>query len=110
MPVRNDAERTRVLRFERTDVIVALGLAGLVNMAMLAVAAKLFHGAGLTGVDTIQGAHAEFATSSAARRHSRSPSRCSRPAPPRRASAPTPGQVVMAGFVNLHISLLVRRT
>ena len=43
MPVRDDAERARVLRFERTDVIVALGLAGLVNMAMLAVAAKLFH-------------------------------------------------------------------
>jgi manganese transport protein len=44
MPVRNDEERSRVLRFERLDVVVALGLAGLVNMAMLAVAAKLFHG------------------------------------------------------------------
>src|SRR4029078_10565278 len=43
-PVRNEAERGRVLRFQRTDVIVALGLAGLVNMAMLSVAAKLFHG------------------------------------------------------------------
>src|SRR5207245_2596357 len=28
MPCRNDAERARVLRFERFDVIVALGLAG----------------------------------------------------------------------------------
>src|SRR5205814_10373981 len=52
MPVHNDAERSRVLRFERTDVIIALGLAGLINLTMLAVAAKLFHGAGLTGVDT----------------------------------------------------------
>ena len=43
MPVRNDRERSRVLRFERLDVIIALGLAGIVNMAMLAVAAKLFH-------------------------------------------------------------------
>ncbi len=43
MPCRNDNERGRVLRFERLDVIVALGLAGIVNMAMLAVAAKLFH-------------------------------------------------------------------
>ena len=33
-----------MLRFERIDVIIALALAGLVNMAMLAVAAKLFHG------------------------------------------------------------------
>ncbi len=43
MPCRNDCERGRVLRFERMDVIIALGLAGLINMAMLAVAAKLFH-------------------------------------------------------------------
>ena len=49
MPVRNERERARVLRFERTDVIVALGLAGIVNMAMLAVAAKLFHVGGAHG-------------------------------------------------------------
>ena len=29
MPVRDDAERRRVLRFERIDVMIALGLAGL---------------------------------------------------------------------------------
>src|SRR5581483_7925992 len=60
VPVRNDAERARVLRFERLDVIVALGLAGVINMSMLAVAAKLFHGSGHTGVETIQGAHQGF--------------------------------------------------
>ena len=49
-----------MLRFERLDVIIALGLAGIVNMAMLAVAAKLFHDTGLTGLSTIQQAHAEF--------------------------------------------------
>src|SRR6202035_5637952 len=49
MPVKNDAERSRVLRFERLDVLIALGLAGLVNMAMLAVAAKLFHTPALSG-------------------------------------------------------------
>jgi len=41
MPCRDDRERSRVPRFERTEMITALGLAGLVNMAMLAVAAKL---------------------------------------------------------------------
>jgi manganese transport protein len=51
--VRNDRERGRVLRFERLDVIVALGLAGLVNMAMLAVAAQLLHNTGHAGVSTI---------------------------------------------------------
>jgi manganese transport protein len=53
MPCRNDRERGRVLRFERLDVIIALGLAGLVNMAMLAVAAKLFHVPALSGLSTI---------------------------------------------------------
>jgi manganese transport protein len=40
---RTDAERAQVLRYERWDVISALGLAGLVNLAMLLVAAKVFH-------------------------------------------------------------------
>ena len=49
-----------MLRFERLDVVVALGLAGLVNMAMLAVAAKLLHDTGHAGVSTIPQAHAAF--------------------------------------------------
>ncbi len=50
---RNDRERKRVLRFERTDVIIALSLAGLVNMAMPAIAAKLFHTPVLSGLSTL---------------------------------------------------------
>ena len=38
-PCRDGGERSRVLRFGRLDVLIALGLAGLVNMAVLAVAA-----------------------------------------------------------------------
>ena len=37
-----------------------MGVAGLVNMSMLVIAASLFHDKGLTGVDTIEGAHAQF--------------------------------------------------
>jgi len=48
------------MRWGRLDVVAALGVAGLVNLSMLVVAASLFHGAGLTGVDTIEGAHAGF--------------------------------------------------
>jgi len=110
MPVRDDAERARVLRFERTDVIVALGLAGLVNMAMLAVAAKLFHDRpGYQGVDTIQGAHAGFSqlvggTAALAFAVALLASGASS------SSVGTyAGQVVMAGFVNLRIPLLLRR-
>ncbi len=108
-PVRNEHERARVLKFERTDVIVALGLAGLVNMAMLAVAAKLFHGTGYTGVSTIEQAHAGIAQlvgggaalafSVALMTSGVSSSSVGTYA----------GQVVMKGFVGLNVPLIARR-
>ena len=109
MPLRDDRERARVLRFERIDVIVALAIAGLVNVSMLAVAAQLFHGSGHTGVDTIQGAHAGFASlvgggAALAFAFALLASGASS------SSVGTyAGQVVMAGFVNVRISLYVRR-
>jgi manganese transport protein len=108
-PVRNDEERRVVLRFERIDVIVALGLAGVINLAMLAVAAKLFHTPALSGLSTIQQAHAElgrlvggtaalaFAVALLASGTSSS------------SVGTYSGQVVMAGFVNLRLPLMVRR-
>jgi manganese transport protein len=56
---RDDAERRSLLRFNRIDVTLAMGLAGLINMSMLIIAASLFHGA-LNDVDTIEGAHDGF--------------------------------------------------
>jgi manganese transport protein len=53
---RNEAEKKRILGFEKVDVVIALSLAGLVNLSMMMVAAALFHGSGLTGIDTIEGA------------------------------------------------------
>jgi manganese transport protein len=43
MPVHDDAERRQVLRFSNREVIVALALAGLVNMAMVIMASSAFH-------------------------------------------------------------------
>ncbi|MEA2371908.1 MAG: manganese transport protein [Solirubrobacteraceae bacterium] len=60
VPVRDSSERARVLRYEKLDIVIALGAAGLVNMAMLAVAAKLFNATGHTGVSTIQQAYHGF--------------------------------------------------
>lgn len=54
---RDVAERKRILRFEKVDVVIALSLAGIVNLSMMIVAAALFHTSGLTGVDTIDGAY-----------------------------------------------------
>src|SRR3954462_5669716 len=40
---RDNAEKQKLLRFQRIDVFIAMGIAGLVNMSMLIVAATLFH-------------------------------------------------------------------
>jgi manganese transport protein len=109
MPVRDDGERKVVLGFERLDVIIALGVAGLINMAMLAVAAKLFHTPALHDLGTIQQAHAElgrlvgggaalaFAVALLASGASSS------------SVGTYAGQVVMTGFVRLRVPLVVRR-
>ncbi len=60
VPPRDDAERKRLLRFQRIDVSLAMGLAGLVNMSMLVIAASLFHAGGLQSLDSIEEAHAQF--------------------------------------------------
>jgi manganese transport protein len=109
MPVRNEEERRRVLRFERLDVIVALGLAGVVNIAMLAMAAKLFHTPALQGLSTIPEAHAQLGhlvggTAALAFAVALLASGASS------ASVGTyAGQVVMAGFINVRIPLVLRR-
>ncbi len=59
--VRDDRDRRRLLRFERVDVALALGVAGIVNMAILVTGAALFHGHGLSGLDDLLVAHHEFA-------------------------------------------------
>jgi manganese transport protein len=62
VPTVDDDERRELLRFQRLDVVIALGLAGFINLTMLVIAAGLFHDSGLTDVDTINGAHAGFET------------------------------------------------
>lgn len=43
MPAHTDAERRRVLRFSNREVLFALTVAGLINMAMVAMAASMFY-------------------------------------------------------------------
>jgi manganese transport protein len=54
----DDAERRQLLRFQRLDVFVALGAAGLINLAMLFVAAALFERTGGRTMNSIAAAHA----------------------------------------------------
>jgi manganese transport protein len=53
---RDEAEKKRILRFEKIDVVIAMSLAGVVNLSMMVVAAALFHDSGLAGIDSIEGA------------------------------------------------------
>jgi manganese transport protein len=46
---RDDGERRRIFRYEMVDIAIAMGMAGVVNLAMLALAAVVFHARGLTG-------------------------------------------------------------
>jgi manganese transport protein len=43
MPVRDDEDRRKLLRFSNQEVVVALAVAGLVNMAMVMMASSAFH-------------------------------------------------------------------
>src|SRR5215469_14867475 len=68
----DDGERRQLLRYQRLDVLVALGAAGLINLAMLVVAAALFsqsgHGDGAAAAGqsaavasgSIEAAHADL--------------------------------------------------
>jgi manganese transport protein len=105
----NTAEKRSLLRFERLDVFLAMGLAGIINITMLVVAAQLFHDSGRTGVDSIEGAHAgfnallgggaalAFAVALLASGLSSS------------SVGTFAGQVVMQGFINRRIPLFFRR-
>ncbi len=54
---RKPEELRRLFRFECVDVSLAMGVAGLVNMAMLIMAAATFFRTGLTSVGTIEEAY-----------------------------------------------------
>ena len=106
---RTPDERRRIFRFERVDVIIAMSIAGLVNMAMLIMAAGVFHSRGLTdisdideayrGLGTIVGHHADVIFGIALLASGLSSSSVGTLA----------GQVVMQGYLSRQIPLFVRR-
>lgn len=107
-PVRDDSERRMVLRFSNREVVIALALAGLVNMAMVMMASSAFH-AGHQDVAEIEtayhtltpllgaGAAGVFLLSLIASGISSS------------AVGTMAGQMIMQGFVRFRIPIAVRR-
>jgi manganese transport protein len=53
----NDEQARRLYRFTRIDVVIAMSIAGLINMAMLVMAASTFYKSGLLDVESLESAH-----------------------------------------------------
>jgi manganese transport protein len=106
---RDDQEAKLLYKYTRVDVLIAMLIAGLINMSMLVVAATVFFGSGLTDVDSLEGAHRTlepiiggassvlFALALTASGLSSS------------TVGTMSGQVVMQGFIRRRIPLFVRR-
>jgi manganese transport protein len=54
---KSEEQARRLFRFTRIDVVIAMTLAGLINIAMLVVAASTFFKSGLTDVSSLETAH-----------------------------------------------------
>src|SRR5438034_1128518 len=105
----NDEEARRLYRYTRIDVVIAMSIAGLINLAMLVVAASTFFQSGLLHVESLEVAHKTlepllggaastlFALALLASGLSSS------------TVGPLSGQVVMQGFIRRRIPIFVRR-
>jgi manganese transport protein len=106
---RNSAERKKILGFEKVDVVIALSLAGLVNLSMMIVAAALFHSSGLTGVDSIDGAYDALKQLASDRAATIFGIALLASGFASSSVGTMAGQVVMQGFIRRRIPLFVRR-
>src|SRR5919197_1609598 len=104
-----DEQARRLMRFTRVDVVIAMSIAGLINMAMLVMAASVFFKSGLVHVESLERAHETlrpilgggsstlFALALLASGLSSS------------TVGTLSGQVVMQGFIRRQIPVVVRR-
>ncbi len=107
--VRDPERMRRLFRFELADVLIAMGIASLINAAMLIMAAATFYRSGMTAVGSIEDAHRTlepllgsaasmvFAISLLASGLSSS------------SVGTMAGQVIMQGFLHYHIPAWIRR-
>jgi manganese transport protein len=106
---RDAAERKKILGFEKVDVVIALSLAGVVNLSMMIVAAALFHSSGLTGVDSIDGAYEGLQTLVSDRAATVFGIALLASGFASSSVGTMAGQVVMQGFIRRRIPLFLRR-
>jgi len=105
----NEEEARRLYRYTKVDVVIAMSIAGVINMAMLVMAASVFFKSGIHNVDSLETAHKTlepilggasstlFALALLASGLSSS------------TVGTLSGQVVMQGFIQRKIPIFVRR-
>ena len=102
--------KRRIFHFELVDVVIAMGLAGVINMSMLVIAASMFYDErpdrGRRQPDSGLREARGRSWATARRSSSRRPARVGALLVERGTMA---GQVVMQGFVNRRIPLFLRR-
>jgi manganese transport protein len=106
---RNDEERKKILNFEKVDVIIAMTIAGLVNISMVVVAAGLFNSGGLTGIDSIEGAYNGIAQTVSSNAATVFGVALLASGLASTSVGTMAGQVVMQGFIRRKIPLTLRR-
>src|ERR671924_1002576 len=104
-----DEQARTLMRYTKVDVVIAMSIAGLINMAMLVMAASVFYGSGLVHVESLDTAYKTlkpilggssstlFALALLASGLSSS------------TVGTLSGQVVMQGFIRRRIPVVVRR-
>ncbi|HET6260103.1 Nramp family divalent metal transporter [Pseudonocardia sp.] len=109
IPATSVSDRRFLLRYQQIDVLIGMGLAGLVNASMLLISAALFFGTDVPATDTLGGVYAglarvldqpaafAFALALLASGFASS------------GVGTYAGQVVMQGFIQRRIPLLLRR-
>ena len=106
----NPDARRKIFRFEMVDITIAMGVAGVINLAMLATAAAVFHARGLfgagndlavvfNGLNRLLGAHSGLVFGLALLASGLASS----------CVGTMSGQVVMQGFIHRQIPIFARR-
>jgi len=106
---RNEDERRRILGFEKVDVVIAMVIAGLVNLSMMVMAAALFNVGGLTGIDSIEGAFQGLQTTVSDNAATVFGIALLASGFASSSVGTMSGQVVMQGFIRRRISIFLRR-
>jgi manganese transport protein len=105
----NDEEAKRLYRYTKIDVVIAMTIAGLINMAMLVVAATVFFGSGLLNVDSLEGAHRTLAPILGGASSTLFALALLASGLSSSTVGTLSGQVVMQGFIDRKIPIFVRR-